>query len=285
MIIPYRDLLKKLSIGRWALPTFNTFNVEMTQGIIAGAEKENAPIVIEVSKRSLQHGGGRIFLNFVYALAEAASIPIALHFDHAETIVDAKSALQLPFSSLMISYDLKKSLKSNIQSTKKMADLAKRRSFSVQGEVGRITGPKYNWRLPEHWLTDPQAAGTYAAETGIDALAISIGNRHGIAAGSVRVDLKRLKAIRSAVDVPLVLHGGSGLRLKTYPQVIKEGIAIINFDTDLRFTFSASLRESFKQQQNVIDPRPALSRARVKVAQVVVTKIRACNASKRAPLW
>jgi ketose-bisphosphate aldolase len=285
MILPYRELLKKLAIGRWALPTFNTFNVEMTQGIIAGAEKENAPIVIEISKRSLLHAGGRTFLNFVYALAEAATVPIALHFDHAETINDAKSALKLPFSSLMVSYDLNASLERNIKSTKKMSDLAKRRSFAVQGEVGRITGPKYNWRLPEHWLTDPQAAARYAAETNVDALAISIGNRHGIAAGSVRVDLKRLKAIRSTVDVPLVLHGGSGLRLKTYPQVIKEGIAIINFDTDLRFTFSASLRDSFKQQQNVIDPRPALNRARTKVAQVVATKIRVCGASKRAPLW
>jgi ketose-bisphosphate aldolase len=285
MIISYRQLLEKLSVGTWALPTFNTFNIEMTQAILVAAEKEKAPIVIEISKRSLLHGGGRTFLDFVYALADDAAVPVALHFDHAETIADAKAALGLRFSSLMISYNVAASLATNILSAKKMTRLAKQRSFAVQGEVGRVTGPKYHWRLPEYWLTDPRAAQRFAKETNIDALAISIGNRHGIAAGSVKIDFDRLKEIRALVDLPLVLHGGSGLRLKTYPRVIKEGIGIINFDTDLRFAFSASLKQSFTQQQNVIDPRPALARAKIKIAQVVATKIRACNASLRAHLW
>jgi tagatose 1,6-diphosphate aldolase GatY/KbaY len=281
MIVAYRHLIKKVRRGSWALPTFNTFNLEMTQAILAGGMTERAPLVIEVSARSLEYAGPD-FLSLVQAQAERAPIPVALHFDHGENQTTVRQALVHAFSSIMIAYDVTKSLEQNIKIARAVTGLAHRRNVSVQGEVGHVSGPKDHWRMRSNWLTKPEQAAEYVKKTEVDTLSVSIGNRHGIAAGSVQVDLELLKDIRRTVAIPLVLHGGSGLRTNRYADVIKGGISVINFDTDLRYTFGSSLRKALRLDQNLIDPRSALSRARTSVASTVREKIRACKAQGHA---
>jgi tagatose 1,6-diphosphate aldolase GatY/KbaY len=281
MIVAYRNLIKKIRQGTWALPTFNTFNLEMTQAILAGAVAERAPLVIEISARSIEYAGPD-FLSLVHAQAERAPVPVALHFDHGENQTTVRQALIHAFSSIMIAYDVTKSLEHNSKIARAITDLAHRRKVSVQGEVGHVTGPKDRWRMHKNWLTKPEQAAEYVKKTKVDTLSVSIGNRHGIAAGSVQVDLGLLKEIRRVVSIPLVLHGGSGLRTNRYADVIASGVSVINFDTDLRYTFGSSLRRALRLDQNLIDPRAALSHARTRVASTVREKIRACNAQRHA---
>lgn len=287
MIAPYAKLIGAVRAGRWALPTFNTFNIEVTQGILRAAERERAPVVLEISERSLAHGGGAVLIEAVRALADEASTPVALHYDHGESPAAVKRAMRMPFSSVMLAYDLERTLAANISTARSIVKLAHARRpqrVNVQGEVGHVTGPKDHWRLPTAWLTKPEDAARYVAETGVDALAVSVGNRHGVAAGSVQLDWERIKQIRRAVDVPLVLHGGSGLRLANYARAVAAGISTVNFDTDLRFAFGSALRQNLQQQRDLIDPRRPLERAAAAVERVARTKISACRAAGHAAL-
>ena len=279
MIVPYRQLLTRVKIGRWALPTFNTFNLEMTQAILWAAESTRAPLAIEISARAIQHGGGNNFLEYVRAAADQAKVPVALHFDHGESVQKIRAVGAAFFSSVMIAYDIRKSLATNIKSATAAVRWARSKRISVQGEVGHISGPKDHWRAVAEWLTKPDDAAEYVRHTGVDSLAVSVGNRHGIAAGSVQLDFPRIKAIRAHVNVPLVLHGGSGVRRNLYAKAVRTGIAAINFDTDLRFAFATTLQQAFGLQRNVVDPRNALGQARRHVARVVADKIRACRAN------
>ena len=136
--------------------------------------------------------------------------------------------------------------------------------------------------MPISWLTDPEQASRFVAETGVDSLAVSVGNRHGVAAGSVQLDWERLLKLRECLELPLVLHGGSGLRLANYARAIKGGIAVVNFDTDLRYAFGVTLRRNLNRQSELIDPRLPLERAAAVVTKVVQKKIFACQAQGRA---
>jgi len=285
MITPYAKLIRAVRAGQWALPTFNTFNIEVTQGILRAAERERAPIVIEISERSLQHGGGAVLIEAVRALASESTIPVALHYDHGDSPTAVKRAMSMPFSSVMLAYDMSRTLAANIATARSIVRTAHARRpqrVSVQGEVGHVTGPKDQWRLPAGWLTKPEDAARYVEETGVDALAVSVGNRHGVAAGSVQLDWERLKAIHRATDVPLVLHGGSGLRIANYARAVAAGISTVNFDTDLRFAFGSALGQNLRQQRDLIDPRRPLERATAAVERVARTKIKACRATGRA---
>ena len=278
----YAKLISAVQPRRWALPTFNTFSLELTLAILRAATAERAPMVLEISERSMQFGGGEPFVSAVSKLAAAAEVPVALHYDHGETPELVRAAMQMPFSSVMLAYEPAQSLPRNVAAARGIVRTAHRRHVSVQGEVGHVTGPKDHWRLPTSWLTDPDDAAAYVAATRVDSLSVSVGNRHGVAAGSVQLDWPRLAAIRRAVDLPLVLHGGSGLRMSNYSRAVKAGISIINFDTDLRFAFGSELRRNLRQQRDLLDPRRPIERAAAAVERVVRGKIRACGASGRA---
>lgn len=254
----------------------------MTQGILLGAEKLRAPIIIEISSRAIQHAGGAPFLQFVRDAAEQIKTPVALHFDHGESLKRIKEVADHFFSSVMIAYSISNTLEHNIKVTRAVVQWAAKKKISVQGEVGHISGPKDHWRTVAAWLTDPVAAAEFVHHTGVTSLAISVGNRHGIAAGSVQLDFERIDSIQDHVDVPLILHGGSGLRRNIYPKVIRSGIAAVNFDTDLRYAYATTLRHSFTLQRNLIDPRNALSLARQRVGKVVEDKIKICRAMGKA---
>jgi len=282
MLVRYKSLIDSIKPGKWALPTFNTFDLEMTQGILQAAELEKSPIAIEISQSSLEHGWDIALVKLVANLADQVSVPVAVHYDHGQDYKAVKAALKLPFSSVMIAYAPNKSLEENISSAKKIVKLARLKKVAVQGEVGHVTGPKDYWRLPDKWLTDPEDALRFVGETGVDALSVSIGNRHGIASGSVQIDLERLKSINKLVKIPLVLHGGSGLRKKNYLKAIKNGIEVVNFDTDLRYAFSTALSSALETQVQRIAPRKALHKAAQAAQNIAIKKIRILGASGRA---
>lgn len=282
MIVPYSAILKKVKIGEWAIPTFNTFGIAMTRAILDAAVSERAPVVIEISKSSLEHGGGQILVDSVKSMASQVKNPVALHYDHGKKTKEIKAALKMSFSSVMAAYDIKKSLSNNMTTAKNIASIAHKSGKMVQGEVGHVTGPKDHWKMPIKWLTSPDQAHEYVEYTKVDALSVSVGNRHGIASGSVQIDIDRLKAIRKQVEIPLVLHGGSGLWRTNYLKAIKAGVAIINFDTDLRYAYGKALRKHLGTQLEVMDPRGATAWAIKSATIVAQNKIKACRASGRA---
>ena len=168
----------------------------------------------------------------VVAAAKRASVPVVVHYDHGLTFERCMEALRLGFSSVMFDGSVKP-YDENIAETREMVRIAHALGATVEGEIGHVGDAANNDNLAQDMYTTPEEAKAYAAATGVDALAVAIGTAHGLYKSKPKLNLERLKEIRSAVDVPLVLHGGSGLSDDDFKNTVKNGIAKINIFTDL----------------------------------------------------
>lgn len=280
MLVHIKDLVKKTEKGKYALGAFNTFNLEITLGIVRGAIEARAPIIIQVSESTLYYAGVKAITHIVTTIAknQADDIPIALHLDHGKTFSAVMECVKAGFSSIMIDAS-NLPFDENIAVTKKSAQYAHRYGVWAQGELGKIVKEKKEIeRLiqhPEEFLTDADKAQEFVKKTNIDALAVSVGNVHGVYKlkhKAPALDLKRLAEIGKKVDVPLVLHGASKIPSYSIKKAIKLGVRIINIDTEIRHAFRQSLLQSLKKRGEY-DPRKLLSPTIDAVAKVIVEKI------------
>lgn len=268
-------------IGNFAYPAFNTMNLETTLGIIAAAEEMNAPIILETSEGAIKYAGLETLYEIIASLAVKAKVPIALHMDHGKDADQLKRGIELGYSSVMIDHS-GLSFEENVRDTKDMVDFAHSEGAWVQGEIGRMRGSE-DWvsvSEAEALLTEPSEAKKFYDATGVDTLASSVGTIHGIIkmSGKVQahVDVPRIQHIHEAVpNVPLVLHGASGVPDDTIAEAIKAGIAIINIDTELRIGFTQELRIFLASHPDEIDPRKFLNPAIEGVKQAAVKRLKA----------
>lgn len=284
MLSHIKDIIPGADKDDYAIGAFNTFNLEVTQGIIRGAVAKCAPIIIQVSETTIKYAGLKPITHIVSTIAknESNNIPVALHLDHGHDFHSVVECVRAGFSSVhMDGSEL--AFDENIEVTKQAVDYAHKNGVWAQGELGRIIGvykeaTKYRETKSEY--TDPDQAREFVAKTGIDTLAISIGNSHGLADDTL--DFDRLKEINKKVDVPLVLHGGSGIRKEYVKRAIGLGIVVVNIDTDLRMAFSDAAEKSFSERnhKDEYDPRKLLAPARDAVQNKVEEDLEtfgACN--------
>ncbi len=288
-------LLQKAQRGKYAIAHFNINNMEMVQGVVRAAEKLKAPIILATSEGSLAYAG----MDYLRALAETAakrsSVPIAFHLDHGKDISLIMKAIKQGYSSVMIDASHEE-FEKNIFLTRKVVAAAHRHGVSVEAELGTIGGAEDLVSSRKILYTDPILAKEFVERTGCDALAVAIGTSHGVYkfAGRGHLNLSLLKQIRSVVNVPLVLHGASGVPLslvkeaqqygaklkgvhgvadRQLKEAIKLGITKINTDTDLRLAFDAAVRKSVRERPEDIDPRHLLGPARDAIQKVVEQRI------------
>ncbi|HEX3095704.1 MAG TPA: class II fructose-bisphosphate aldolase [Patescibacteria group bacterium] len=285
MLVHIKELFKNdptgaAVVGKFAYPAFNTINLETTLGIIAAAEELNTPIILETSEGAIKYAGLETIFEIMASLAVKAKVPIALHMDHGKDMDQLKRGIELGYSSVMIDHS-GLSFEENVRDTKAMVDFAKTEGAWVQGEIGRMRGSE-DWvsvSEAEALLTEPEEAKKFFDATGVNTLASSVGTIHGIIkmSGKVQahVDVPRIKAIRELVNVPLVLHGASGVPDDVISQAIEAGIAIINIDTELRIAFTQELRIFLASHVDEIDPRKFLHPAIEGVKQAAIKKLKA----------
>lgn len=262
MLVHIRDLFPKEGgvVGVFAYPAFNTMNLEITMAIIAAAEELNTPVIMEVSEGAIKFAGLNTLYEIMASLAIKAKVPVALHMDHGKDMEQLKQGIELGFSSVMLDHSAL-TFEKNVEDTKAMVEFAHAEGAWVQGEIGKIRGSEdwVNVSEAESLLTDPEEAEKYVKATGVDTLACSVGTVHGIIKirGGVlpHVDTKRIGQIYEKVKIPMVLHGASGVDENVTREAIKNGIAIINIDTELRIAYSDSLRKSLAEQKDEVDPR------------------------------
>lgn len=232
MLVNLNDVLLKAKKEGYAVGLFNTIDTDMLDAAITAAEEMNSPIIIGTAEVLLKYGELQLIAPSIISKAKQAKVPVVVHYDHGLTFDRCKEALSLGFSSIMFdgsSYDYE----TNIKMTKEMVELAHKYGASVEGEIGHVGDATIGDNLLTDRYTTVKEAKDFLDATGVDALAIAIGTAHGAYKYKPVLNIERLKEIRDNVDVPLVLHGGSGLTDEDFKNTIANGIAKINIFTDL----------------------------------------------------
>lgn len=253
MYVSMKGMLERANKGNYAVMAINCFNIETARAVITAAQSLRAPIIINiVQEHMVNHCDSNLIAPIVKKLAERASVEVALNFDHGEEIGLLKKALQDGYSSVMVDasrYDLD----GNIKMTKEIVDFAKQFDASVEGEIGCMGASEGGNYTDENMKTKPEDALHFATETGIDALAISIGTSHGnYPEGYVpEFDFEVLKKVKQLTRMPLVLHGGSGSGDENIKKCVEYGINKINVGCDFMNANVASIKKHLEKDPDI----------------------------------
>ncbi|MEW6572806.1 MAG: class II fructose-1,6-bisphosphate aldolase [Bacillota bacterium] len=282
-LVTTERLLKAAAKGGYAVGAFNCNNMEIVQAIVAAAEAENAPVILQASQGAIKYAG----LNYIAAMAKnaiaEAHVPVALHLDHGTSFEQVVRCIAAGFSSVMIDGS-RLPLEENISLTRQVVTVARAVRVSVEAELGKIGGTEDDISVAEAeaLFTDPDEAVYFVNQTGVDALAVAIGTAHGRYKGEPRLDFERLSRIAGLIQVPLVLHGSSGVPAEAIREAIRRGIRKVNIDTDIREAFTGALRQVLESDPGEIDPRKVLGPAREAAVNVIRGKIRLFGSANKA---
>ncbi|PYJ05768.1 MAG: fructose-bisphosphate aldolase [Verrucomicrobia bacterium] len=304
-----RELFAKALKGKYALGAFNVNNMELLQAIVEACEEEKAPVMLQISKGARQYANAVYLKKLIEAAVGLSNIPIAVHLDHGDSFELCKECIDEGFTSVMIDAS-HEPFEKNIEVCHRVADYAHKHDCVVEGELGHLVGAQFdegeaggNYSKEGHY-TVPQQAVEYVKGSGVDSLAVAIGNSHGAYKfkGEQHLDLERLKAIKAALmeaglgDYPLVLHGASSVPKDLVEEINSHGCSLgsdaagvpeadietarrvgctkVNIDTDLRLAMTAAIRKTFSENPKEFDPRKYLGPARAKVKELVRHKVR-----------
>jgi fructose-bisphosphate aldolase class II len=274
-----RELLRAARAGGYALPAFNVFNLEMMQAALRAAEAERAPLIVQVSPRSVAYAGLRPLAMLARTLAEETSVPVTLHLDHGPNLETCQAALDAGFTSVM--YDgADLPIDENVRRTREVVAVAHERGAAAEAELGQV-GHASHEQLPIA-LTDLDEAGRFVEETGVDALAVAIGTVHGMTQTGAVLDVPRIADLAKKVDAALVMHGSSGVDDDTLRRAVEAGIRKVNLSTALQRVFMEALRESATAPGHESDARAVLGDARDAVTAAARHRIRLIGAAGRA---
>ncbi|WP_338451270.1 class II fructose-bisphosphate aldolase [Niallia oryzisoli] len=249
MLVNTKEILLNALQNNYAVAAFNVYNLETVQAAIKVAEKENQPVIIALGERYFPTVDVEGFAALVKVMAEKTRIPVALHLDHAYEKESIIRAIRCGFTSVM--YDGSKyELDQNIAYTKEIVEIAHMAGVSVEAEIGSVArGAFSDEEEGNGTLTDPQSAKEFVAATGVDFLAAAIGTVHGMYQGEPKIDLALLDEIRIAVNIPLVLHGGSGTPEDILKKAIQLGICKVNVNTEVSIAAVSYLEKFIEKKQ------------------------------------
>lgn len=246
--------LMEAAIGNgYALGAFNVYNLEGVRAVVAASEGEHSPAILQINPGAFRYGGIPL-VELCLAAAREAGVPMAVHLDHSTSPDDIRTALAAGLTSIMADGS-HLSYADNVAFTRKMVALTHEHGGVVEAELGRLAGMEDDLRV-EEWeakLTDPDQATDFIAQTGIDALAVCIGNIHGRYRKEPRLDFDRLHAIRKAVSVPIVLHGASGLPEDMVRRAIELGVCKLNVNTELREAYLGALKDRLAESPDLME--------------------------------
>ncbi|MCL2496645.1 MAG: class II fructose-1,6-bisphosphate aldolase [Clostridiales bacterium] len=282
-LVSMKLLLNMAEQGKYAVGAFNCNNMEIVQAIINAAEAEHAPVIIQASQGAIKYAGIDYIVGLTRLAAQQAAVPVALHLDHGTSFEQCMQCIGKGFTSVMIDGS-KHALQDNIALTNKVLEAARACGVSVEGELGKITGTEDDIYVSEKesMYTEPTEALYYVEQTGVDALAIAIGTAHGQYKGEPKLDLERLAAIDKLIDVPIVLHGSSGVPDGAIRAAIERGVRKVNIDTNIREAFMAAAKEAWEKNPAELDPRKVLAPAREAATAIIREKIRLFGSSGKA---
>lgn len=282
-LVSMAQLLLDAQQGQYAVGAFNCNNMEIVQAIVSAAEAEKSPVIVQASQGAIKYAGIEYIAAMTRLAAEKASVPVALHLDHGTSFAQIMSCVRNSFTSVMIDGS-KLPLEENIALTNKVIEAVRPLGISVEAELGKIGGTEDDITVSEKeaLFTDPAEAERFVSETKVDALAIAIGTAHGQYKGIPKLDFQRLTEIRKRVNVPIVLHGSSGVPDEAIQKAVSLGVCKVNIDTNIREAFVAAARKVMADHPQEIDPRKMLGPAREATVEIIREKIRLFGSSGKA---
>ncbi len=234
MLVNMNDVLLPAKKGSYGVGFFNAVNVEMARAIIETAEELRAPVMVGTAEILLPAMELARVAEYLIPMAEKASVPVCVHYDHGLTFEKCMQALELGFTSIM--YDCSTApYEENIEKVAEMVKICHAMGRTVEGELGHVGDNAGAGKLenPSDYFTDPETAEDFVKRTGVDSLAVAVGNAHGDYAFPPKLDFERIRVIAEKTGIPLVLHGGSGLSDTDFKTAVKEGVAKVNIFTDI----------------------------------------------------
>jgi len=302
------QLFAKALKGKYAIGAFNVNNMELVQAIVEACEEEKSPLILQISKGARQYANPVYLKKLIEAAVSLSNIPIAVHLDHGDSFELCKECIDEGFTSVMIDAS-HEPFEKNVEICRKVVEYAHKHGCVVEGELGKLVGAQFDAgeeggkTSAKGVYTDPQDAVRFVKESGVDSLAVAIGNSHGAYKfkGNQRLDMNRLREIKKALkdaglgDYPLVLHGASSVPAELVAEINKyggkiinaagvpeediqearrNGVTKVNIDTDLRLALTAGIRKVFVEKPEEFDPRKYLGPARLKVKELVRHKVR-----------
>lgn len=240
MLVNLQTIIGMAEAGNFCIPAFNVYNTETLMGVIAAAEEAHAPVIVQVYPRLIKEEVGFYICPAAVAAARQASVPVCLHLDHGPDLLSVQRSLRWGMTGIMLDGSTHP-LEENIALTKQVVDLCSAVGVGVEGEIGHV-GSVNDAAMGE--FTDPDEAAELVRRTGVCCLAVLIGNAHGHYKKPPKLDIERVKAIRKATGIPLVLHGGSGIPDDQVRAAIAAGVRKMNIGTDVCCAFADGTKET-----------------------------------------
>ena len=282
-LVSYKEILMKAQQEGYAVGAFNAENMEMVQAIVAAAEELSSTVIIQTTPGSLQYADTDMFFGMVNAEAKKAKVPVALHLDHGNSAELCAKAILSGYTSIMIDGS-KLAFSENVALTKKVVEFAHAMGVPVEGELGTVGGKEdtHEVKDSEKSYTDPEEAKEFAEQTGVDFLAVGIGNAHGFYKGVPKLRFDILEKTKSLVSIPIVLHGASGIPDEDVKKSTGLGICKVNFATELRDAFTKGVKEYLEKNPEVFDPKKYNGAGREKVKELIKHKMHVLNSVHKA---
>lgn len=282
MYFTLKELLANAEEKGYCVLAVNIYNLESLLAVVKSAELENAPIIIAIGESRIKDERLRKYLPFVAReMARDSKCPIGINLDHGKEFHEQVVAMQEGFSSVMIDASMYP-YEENVRRTKEVVRVARELGISVEGEIGHVgLGSDYTEAGAKDALTEPEMAKRFAEETGVDALAVAIGTAHGVYKGVPKLDFQRLSEIKSVVDIPLVLHGGSGTGLENIQEAVRRGIRKLNLNTELMIECRETVKRELADNPS-IDYSVLLKKAETAMIERLRVYMRAVGASGKA---
>ncbi|AYC28810.1 class II fructose-bisphosphate aldolase [Paenisporosarcina cavernae] len=283
-LVSMKDMMIKGKEEGYAIGQFNINNLEFTQAILQAAEEEKSPVILGVSEGAAKYMGG--FTTVVHMVKGLMadyniSVPVAIHLDHGSSFEKCKAAIDAGFTSVMIDAS-HHPLDENIETTKQVVEYAHARGVSVEAELGTVGGQEDDVIADGVIYADAEECVQLVNETGIDCLAPALGSVHGPYKGEPNLGFAEMEDISNRTNMPLVLHGGTGIPVKDVQRAISLGTAKINVNTENQIAATKAIREFLAKDENVYDPRKYLIPARDAIKATVQGKMRDFGSSGKA---
>ena len=282
MLVTAKEMLQKAREGKYAIGAFNVENMEMVMAVLAAVEAKNSPVIMQTTPGTIKYAGVDYYYANVAAAAKRSSVPVVMHLDHGDSFQRAMAAYRAGYTSIMIDGS-KLPFEENIDLTKRVVDACHPGGVYVEGELGKVGGKEDDLEGDDdNPYTDPEEAKIFVEKTGVDYLAIGVGTAHGVYKGIPKVNTDLIATIHDMVDVPLVLHGTSGVPDEQVITAVKNGICKVNYATDLRIAFTRGAKEFMAEHPEAFDPKKYSKQGMVEVQKYVEQKIEVCGSVGKA---